>query len=152
MIALVPFDASDLSKAALRRAKEYADALGDWVIVAASVVPDDERYVRSRGWIDEGDGFSLERAAEYLEDEVAEIAPNAAFEHSVIGGYSTKGSIATELGSVIREYDPSIIFIGSDNVGRIATPVTSVGGRAASAGDYDVYVVRKQKPSEIEGL
>lgn len=150
MIALVPFDGSDLSKAALGRAKEYADALEGWAIVAVSVIPDDERYARSRGWVD--DVFSFEKVVSHLEDEVAEIAPKAAFEHRAIGGYTTKGTIATEISSMIRKYGPRIVFIGSDNVGRIATPVTSVGGRAASTGDFDVYVVRKTKPSEIEGL
>jgi hypothetical protein len=43
---------------------------------------------------------------------------------------------------VIRECDASLVFVGSDNAGRMVTSISSVGGSVAADTAYDVVVVR----------
>ena len=45
-----------------------------------------------------------------------------------------------------------VVFVGSDNAGRIARPVSSVSSSVAAERAYDVYLVRDAKPSEIAAL
>ncbi len=44
------------------------------------------------------------------------------------------------------------MFLGSDNVSRIVTPLTSVGVHVAAEESYDVFIVRRPTPSNLEAL
>ncbi len=47
---------------------------------------------------------------------------------------------------------PSVVFIGTDNVGEIAESVTSVAGEVAQDTEYDVQVVRHVSPTTVRAL
>ena len=55
-------------------------------------------------------------------------------------------SITTDVIRTIRavahELDVSVIFIGSENAGRVSTPVSSVGAPVSEDPGYDVYISR----------
>lgn len=44
-----------------------------------------------------------------------------------------------------------MVFLGSDNAGKLVTPLSSVGGSVASD-DYDVVFVRDRHPARVETL
>jgi len=44
------------------------------------------------------------------------------------------------------------VFLGSDNVGRVVTPLTSVGVHVAAEESYDVFIVRHPAPPTLETL
>ncbi|WP_136715694.1 universal stress protein [Halorientalis salina] len=146
MTLLVPFDGSGLSKTALERATEFAD-YRDEEVVALSVVPDDPEYLQNRGLLDEGESLDVDALCEEFEREIREIAPEARFRCKTPG--SSDSMVATVIDDVTRtirevadEIDASIVFIGSENAGRVSTPVTSVGSPISEDPRYDVHIVR----------
>lgn len=145
MTLLVPFDGSDLSEAALDRATEFAEFRNEDVL-ALTVIPDDPEYALSRGWLDPADPFDREKLTERFRDRVAEIAPAASFRAEVPENISSMASITTDVIRTIRavahDIDASVIFIGSENAGRVSTPVTSVGAPVSEDPGYDVYIIR----------
>jgi nucleotide-binding universal stress UspA family protein len=143
---LVPFDGSDLSEAALRRAREFAD-YRDEAVVALTVVPDDEEFAVDRGWIGEGEPYDPEAVCENFERRVAEIYEGAEFrcEHPERSEFPTAtviDNITQTIRAVASELEVSIVFIGSENAGRVSMPVTSVGGPLSTDARYDVHIVR----------
>ncbi len=44
------------------------------------------------------------------------------------------------------------MFLGSENVGRVVTPLTSIAANVAGDLTYDVYVVRHAVPPRLDGL
>jgi len=60
--------------------------------------------------------------------------------------------LADHIERLIRDHDPSVVFLGSDNVGRVVTPLTSVGVHVAAEESYDVFIVRHPAPSELDAL
>jgi len=44
------------------------------------------------------------------------------------------------------------VFLGSDNAGRVVTPVTSVAGTVADDAEYDVHIVRHFSPTAIQEI
>jgi len=145
MTLLVPFDGTELSEAALKRATEYAEFSGESV-VALTVVPDEPEYALSRNWLDPNDPFDPEAIAERFEQRVADIAPGAEFRYEVPEDVSSMASITIDVTRTIRavahEIGASVIFIGSENAGRVSSPVSSVGAPVSEDPSYDVFIVR----------
>lgn len=146
MVLLVPFDGSELATAALRRATEFSGFTDEPVIVL-SVVTDDERFARERGWIGDDESYDPDAVAERLETAAREVAPKATFrreEPSDPGEMTaTTMDVARTIREVAHELDASIVFIGSENAGRVSTPITSVGSPVSEDPDYDVHIVRR---------
>ena len=145
MTLLVPFDGSDLSEAALERATEFAEFRGEDVL-ALTVVPDEPEYALSRGWLDPADPFDPDAIAERFRGRVAELAPEATFRYEIPENVSSMASITTDVIRTIRavahDVGASVIFIGSENAGRVSSPVSSVGAPVSEDQSYDVYIIR----------
>ncbi|MBX0295006.1 universal stress protein [Haloarcula nitratireducens] len=145
MTLLVPYDGSDLSEAALERATEFAGYTDENVLVLA-VVPDEPDYALERGWLSADDPFDPETIADRLRDRVAEVAPDAEFRYEVPEAVSEMASVTTDvvrtIRSVANEVEASIVFIGSENAGRVSSPVSSVGAPVSEDPQYDVHIVR----------
>jgi nucleotide-binding universal stress UspA family protein len=145
MTLLVPFDGSDLSKAALERATEFA-TFRDEQVVALTIIPDEPEYALSRNWIAADEPFDPDAIADRLADRVTEIAPSAEFRYEIPEDISSMASITTDVIRTVRavahEIDASVIFIGSENAGRVSTPVSSVGAPISEDPRYDVYIIR----------
>ncbi|MDZ7701296.1 MAG: universal stress protein [Halobacteriales archaeon] len=162
MTFLVPFDGSALSKAALTRARVYAVALEAAPatvrrevlrehpigVLAMSVIPESARYAREKGWIADDEPFQARAVVERLHGEVLEIDPGADFAHERVDGAAAAGTISNRLRRRAEAEDVSVVFIGSENAGRIITPITSVGGGVTADEDYDVHIVRRRLPPE----
>lgn len=146
MTLLAPYDGSELSKAAIRRATEFADYRGEEVVVL-TVVPEDEGFALERGWIREGERYDPADVEDRFREEVAAVAPEATFrverpESSASLAATTINDITRTIREVARQLDASIVFVGSDNAGRVSTPVTSVGSPISEDPEYDVHIVR----------
>lgn len=140
MTFLVAFDGSALSETALRRATTFADATDERVVVV-SVVPTDEALAEAYGLTEDGE-YDPAQAADRLREAVGDVAPEAEFRTASADAYAGKGLIAREITRAATEEAASVVFVGSDNAGRIVQPVSSVGGAVASEGDFDVFIVR----------
>jgi len=59
---------------------------------------------------------------------------------------ASTASITVDVVRTIRdvavEVDADIIFLGSENAGRVSTPITSVGRPLSDDPRYDVHIVR----------
>lgn len=145
MVLLVPFDGTDLSKAALERASEFSEYTGE-SILALSVVPQDAEYAVERGWITDDDAFDPKAIGTRLREQVEAIAPDAEFQCEIPEDVSSMASVTTDVVRTIRqvahEVDATIVFVGSENAGRVSTPVCSVGAPVSEDPDYDVHIVR----------
>ncbi|WP_424002987.1 universal stress protein [Haloarcula salina] len=145
MVLLVPFDGSDLSRTALERATEFATYRNEDVL-ALTVIPDEPEYALERGWLDANDPFDIGAIADRMAEQVESIAPGASFRHEVPEDVSSMASITTDVVRTIRqianEVDASIVFVGSENAGRVSTPVSSVGSPVSEDPQYDVHIVR----------
>lgn len=145
MVYLVPFDGSALSKAALKRARDFADHTGH-ELIALTVIPPDEEYARERDWTDADGTFDAEALAARLEAEVADLAPDATFRWEETEAVSTLASTTMDVSRTIRkvahDVEADVVFIGSENAGRVAAPVTSVGEPVSEDPAYDVFIVR----------
>jgi nucleotide-binding universal stress UspA family protein len=140
MTYLVAFDGTDRSEMALSRASEFAESTAER-LVAVSVLPTDTDLAAEYGLVD-GDTYDPGAAAKRLREQVEASVPEAEFRVESVDAYAGKGRIATEIREVARELDADVVFVGSDNAGRVVQPVTSVGGAVASGTDYDVFIVR----------
>jgi nucleotide-binding universal stress UspA family protein len=143
---LVPFDGSPLAEAALARATEFA-ALTDADVLVLSVVPVDERdFAVECGWIDEPGEYDADAIVAALREQAADIAPDATFRCERPEDVSSVASVTTDvvrtIREVAREVDAEIIFIGSENAGRVSSPVSSVGAPVSEDPRYDVHIVR----------
>lgn len=140
MTYLVAFDGTPLSRAALRRGVEFADA-HDEPLVVVSVLPTDQPLAEEYGLV-EGDDYDPEAAAERLREAALDIAPDAEVVLEHVDRYAGKGRIASKIRATARDVEASIVFIGSDDAGRVVEPVASVGGSVASGLEYDVLIAR----------
>jgi hypothetical protein len=159
---LVPFDGSPLARAALVQARVYAVALneappslkrelrraGPVDVVAMSVVPDSARYAREKGWIGDDEALDVRAVAGRLHEQVTDIDPGAGFHYVRVDGAAMAGTISSRLRRRAEEDDVSVVFVGSENAGRIITPLTSVAGGVTASMAYDVHIVRHPMPSE----
>jgi nucleotide-binding universal stress UspA family protein len=151
MTFLVPYDGSDLSRAALVRAVEYGDALGEPVTVTAVLPEDDWGYARTKRWVGEDEAYDPEAVEEQLTEEVRAVDEDVSVRTEVIAEV-TPGRVARRIESVASEVCPSVVFLGSENAGQIVTPISSVGSEVAADAEYDVHVVRHWSPTLIQEL
>ena len=142
---LVPFDGSALAATALDRAREFGAALDEGVLVLV-VVPDDASFARERGWIGSVESFDPERVGEELAADIEDVAPESEVRVEAVEGTSSLASTETDISRTIRqvahEMGVSVVFVGSENAGRVTAPPESVGTPVAEDPDYDVYIVR----------
>ncbi len=146
MVYLVPFDGSPLAEAALARAAEFATVMGEDLLVL-TVVPVDERdFAVERGWIDDIDEYDPDEIVAQLRSQVADVAPEATVRCERPEDVSSVASVTTDVVRTIRtvaqEVDATVVFIGSENAGRVSSPVTSVGAPVSEDPRYDVHIVR----------
>ncbi len=145
MVLLAPFDGSDLARTAVDRAVRFGD-LTDEEVVVLVVVPPDPDFAIERGWLDGDEPFDAEAVGDRLADRAREVAPNATVrvEHTedTSSMASTTMDISRRIRQVAHELDASIVFVGSENAGRVTTPVTSVGSPVSEDPQYDVHIVR----------
>lgn len=145
MTLLAPYDGSGLSREALRRASEFAEYTGEDVL-ALTVIPDDPTYAVERGWIEDADAFDRESIAGRMEAEVRAIDPDAEFRVEIPEAVSSMADLTMDVVRTIREVaddvDAAIVFVGSENAGRVSTPVCSVGAPVSEDPQYDVHIVR----------
>jgi nucleotide-binding universal stress UspA family protein len=146
MMLLVPYDGSALSRTALERATEFA-AYRDEEVLALTIVPEDEEFARERGWVDEGESVDFDALCDRLEREIRDIAPSATVvcrrpEPSDSFTATLIDDVTRTIREMADESDASIVFIGSENAGRVSTPVTSVGSPISEDPRYDVHIVR----------
>ncbi len=141
---VVPFDGSELSALALRRANVMAAAF-DAQVEAVTVIPNGADYARSHDWLDDAEPFDADRIASRLRDQVANVSPAASYHVERVASHLPRGSIAKRLKRFARERDADVVFIGSENAGRVVTPISSVGSSVAADEHYDVYIVRNRR-------
>ena len=151
MTFVVPFDGSELAEAALVRAAEYGRGV-DQDVVAVSVVPTGRGYALGKGWIDRDEEFVRDDVVADLHRAVTRRVPSASFQARRVGDRPAPGTVATELRRAAKEYDASVVFIGSDNAGRIVVSISSVGGSVVADDAYDVHIVRRRVPPKIDSL
>lgn len=141
MTVMVAFDGSALSEAALRRGAELGDTL-DTPLVATSVVPTDPLYARKQGWVMPEATYDPETQAESLASRVAELAPEASFNLETLGHDVGPRDVAKQLRATAYDMDAEVVVLGSENAGRVVSPVSSVADTVVSSVLYDVYIVR----------
>lgn len=151
MAFVVPYDGLKLSRAALIRAAQFATVLEEDVIAVTVIPRNNADYARERGWIDDDEPFDLEAIVTHLRRDVARLAPEATFEFVVTDRYAPAGTIAAEIRGFAREHDASLVFVGSENAGRVVRSIT-VGQSVATDRSYDTMIVSHPRPVEIEAL
>lgn len=139
----VPYDGSTLANAALERAAVLGEGVGADIVVA-TIVPKDRDYALERGWIADGEEFDGDRIEAVLREEITEIAPDADFRCNIVRSYVSAGNIATRLRDIAMEIEADAVFLGSENVGSIAAPVSSIGSNVATRVPYDIYLVQSR--------
>ena len=145
MTLLVPFDGSELSVAALERAREFGEATGAEVLTLA-VIPDDAEYARERGWIGPNDDLDPDSVETRLAGRADEIVPGVTLRSERVENVDPVASTTMDVVRTIRrvaaEVDASIVFVGSENAGRVTRPLASVGSPISEDPRYDVHIVR----------
>jgi nucleotide-binding universal stress UspA family protein len=146
MTLLVPYDGTDLADAALRRATEFGDALGQEV-VAVTVLPVERSYAVHHEWVRPGESYEPDDVAAAFETRIRDVAPEATFRTNRLDDHGDSGrtvvmDIVATIREVAAELDAEILFVGSDNAGRVASPITSVGNPLSDSTTYDVHIVR----------
>lgn len=81
---------------------------------------------------------------------MTDVDPSAEFQFERVGGAASAGTISSRLRRTAVELDADVVFVGSENAGRIVTPLTSVGSGVAAEDDYAVCIVRHPLPQEGE--
>lgn len=151
MTYVVPFDDQRLARVALDRAQSYA-TLTDERVVAVSVLPRNPEYAREHGWLGPDEEFAAETVLERLSDRVAGIAPDAEFEYVLADRYASPGTISSKIRRTARDLDATVVFVGSENAGRMLTTLRSVGHSVAADDTYDVHIVRRAEPTGVAVL
>ncbi len=151
MSLVVPFDGSALSKAALVRAAQFDTVLDEGIHVVTVIPKHNETYARERGWIDRTSSYDTDTIVAQLRTEVERIAPSASFHHLFVDRHAPRGTIAGRIRQFAREHDATIVFIGSENAGRIINAIT-VGQSVAGDRSYDTFIVTGETLPVIEKL
>jgi nucleotide-binding universal stress UspA family protein len=149
MTLVVPYDDSDLSKAALVRAAQFDTVLQEDVIAVTVIPRGNEAYARERGWLGPTDPFDMDEITTYLRDSVQAIAPNAEFRYISGNKRPRSGEIAKKLRRFARDAGASIVFIGSENAGRVVNSMT-VGKFVGSDRNYDTMIISHTGAATIE--
>lgn len=146
MVYLVPFDGSELALAALERATEFASVMDEDVVVLAVVPVGEPDFAVERGWTDDDGTYDPDAVAARLRTRATDVAPGATFRCERPEDVSSVASVTTDVVRTIRtvaeETGASIVFIGSENAGRVTSPVSSVGAPVSADPRYDVHIVR----------
>lgn len=151
MTLVVPYDGSQLSKIALIRAAQF-DTVFDQGVVVVSVIPQNNTtYARERDWIGPNEAFDTATVVDTLRESVRRIAPDATFDHILVGRGAPSGTIANRIRRFARDQNASIVFIGSENAGRIAGSL-SVGSSVTTDRSYDTMIISHVTPSKITEL
>ena len=139
MVFLVPFDGSPASEAALARAVEHGQALGE-EIVAVSFIPTGAQYAERRKWIQPDEEFAAETASAELRRKIEETTDDAERNFSDSAAYTPDDGLTGRVRQVARDVDASVLFVGSDDDSdeRRTTPFGEVVGNA----EYDIHIVR----------
>lgn len=141
MTILVPFDGSAIASAGLRRGSELAAALDRDLLVYA-VVPDHRHYAVQKDWIEKGADLDVETVIGALQAQVEATAPEATFEYQVIEGSPSGGYIARKIRDFARQREVRLLVLGSETLGRVVTPLTSVSQGIAAEQTYELYLVQ----------
>ncbi|WP_336359613.1 universal stress protein [Haladaptatus sp. ZSTT2] len=152
MTFVVPFDGSKLAAAALIRATEFGNDLNERVVAVSIIPQDDFSYAKDHGWVESGDEFDVETIVSNLHKQVTKIAPSADFRHETVGRFATSGTISLALRRIAKNEKASMVFIGSENAGRLVSSLSSVGSMVSADQLYDVVIVRSHGPTKIERL
>ena len=144
MTFVVPFDGQPRTVTALERAREFADALDEEVLVVSVIPRRNAAYARERGWLSAGEPFDMKTIVSALREQVRDIAPEATFEYEQCSRSVTGNRIAKPVRKVAKRVGADLVFVGSDNAGRLTTTAASVGNRIATDGSYDVVLVRSE--------
>jgi len=144
MTFVVPFDGQPRTVTALKRAREFADALDEELLVVSVIPQRNAAYARERGWLSAGEPFDMKTIVSALREQVRDIAPEAAFEYEQCSRSVTGNRIAKPVRKVAKRVGADLVFVGSDNAGRLTTTAASVGNRIATDGSYDVVLVRSE--------
>jgi nucleotide-binding universal stress UspA family protein len=138
---VVPYDGSDLAQAALRRANDLGDPVGADVL-AVTVIPRDPDCAREKRWLGPGESFNADDIETRIKTEARELAPGVTVQIHSVRRHINTGGIATRLRDVIEDVGADVVFLGCENVGRIAAPVSSIGSNVATRVGYDIYLVQ----------
>jgi nucleotide-binding universal stress UspA family protein len=152
MTLLVPFDGSELAEAALVRAIEFSIAFDEEVLAVAVIPKGNTSYAREKGWLDADERFDLQSAVSSIHNQVTDLCPSANFRYETVGRDAAAGAIASRIRKVAKDRDAAMVFIGSENAGRIVSSVSSVGRSIALDDEYDVVIVRERSPAKIKKL
>jgi nucleotide-binding universal stress UspA family protein len=95
------------------------------------------------GWLEAGESFDPDSAASRLSAVVREIAPRADFRALRENARLPHGAVAKRIRRLAHREGIDLVVMGSENAGRIFTPVSSVGGGVATDRSYDVILVRR---------
>ncbi|MGM0605521.1 MAG: universal stress protein [Halobacteriota archaeon] len=121
--------------------------------VAVTAIPNDNaEYARERGWNESDREFSLSRIVATLDEQVAELPPRVEFSYELVDRFASVATIRKRLRNVAAEMDASMVFVGSDNAGRVVSALGSVGASVASDDTYDVVIVRRRSPAKRSKL
>ncbi|WP_396610245.1 universal stress protein [Haloferax sp. S1W] len=148
---IVAYDGSQLANAALHRAATYAKQTGDDVL-AVAVVPQDAEYASDKGWVVSEDDFDRESVVSELHRTAVKIAPGASFRALKTGRFPAPGEIVAKLKHAAHNEHADVVFVGSENAGRVVTPLASIGGNFASDRAFDVHIVRHAPPEIRERM
>ncbi|MFC7060181.1 universal stress protein [Halovenus salina] len=141
MTVVVPFDNSEISKAGLQRAQEIKNR--SEALIAVVVIPNNnDKYARNHDWLIDDEEFDPETIKTRLSEIVTDIAPDARLKIIATSRYANPGMIAKEIRRFARDADARVVVIGSDNAGRVAATVGSVGRTVATDTGYNIYIVR----------
>ena len=148
MVHFVPFDGSRLAESALLRAAGYAD-LVDTPVHAHVVIPQgNTEYAREHGWLDYGDDFDIETVVVNVREAVTDLVPAAGFDYDVVNRHAPRGVVARTLREAAIAEDATVVFVGSENAGRVVGPMTTVGSSVVADDRYDVHIVRQELPHQ----
>jgi len=142
MAILVPFDGSSHARLALERGADFAGQYGVSLVALAVVHKGVDQPVEL-GWQEPGERFDPDTAASRLSRAVREIAPRADFQALQENARLPHGAVAKRIRRFARREGVDLVVIGSENAGRIFTPISSVGGSVATDRSYDVLLVRR---------
>ncbi|MFC7172811.1 universal stress protein [Haloplanus litoreus] len=131
MTLLVPFDDSALAETALKRACEFG-AYRNEAVVALTVIPDDRSFAVERGWIDPNEAYRPDDLCVRFQQRVRAVDDGVEFRcerptDSEDATATATDDVTRTIRAVAGELDVSILFVGSENAGRVSSPMTSVG-------------------------
>lgn len=114
MVFLVPYDGSAVSEAALDRAVEHGDALGEDV-VAVTFIPTGVEYAERRKWIQPSEDFAIETARSELKRKIDETTDSAERNY-LDSGASMENGVGDHIRRVAHEVDADAVYVGTEDV------------------------------------